>query len=305
MQDDSRNQDHPRLLLSWPILYIPLVAGFLVSLLLYLLAGDIRIVADERLYVARAWDLTESGSYRGGWPPGLPWTISIFLRLGDTGLTVVRLFQIFCSLITGWAILQMSSLWFGKRGALLSGFSWSCYVPLAFFAHRLWAESLFLSLFVPAMYLFSCALPGSGQKPRYWILMAAGILFGLSLYFRESPILLWLPLTTLLLIRRFRQPMHAAAFLLCFIIAIFPWITRNYFRHGRFVAFGKTMNNNIKQGLNARYRNHDYNYGRGLIRRVHRKEKENRTGSGVISFRTDPDGSQLTGPDVSAARRKT
>ena len=261
---------NPRLLFSSRVLYIPLVAGFMVCLLLFILAGEIRVVADEKLYVESARRVAKTGTYSGAWPPGHPWTISLFLRCGDSNLNMMRLFQICCSVVTGWAIIQMSALWFGNRGALLSGIAWACYLPLAFFTHRIWSESMFLALFVPAIYLLSSDLPTAAQKPSVATPAAAGFLFGLSLYFRESPIYLGIPLTALLLIRRFRQPMHAAIFLFCLIVVVLPWTTRNYIRYGRLILMGNTLGINVRQGLNARYRNHDYNYGRGLIRRVHK-----------------------------------
>ncbi len=268
---------HPSLRLANKQLWILLIVGWSLGLALLLGAGNVAIKYDEAAYVKHAQQLNETGTYEGIWPPGYPAIISLFLRIfGTHGLDAFRFFQVFCSVATGWAVMQLSTLWFGVRGALVSGMTWAIYLPLAFFTHHLWPETLFLALFVPAIYLMVSHLEKEDTRGRNPLVPAAvGILFGLSLYLKESPTYLALPLTVMLIVSRPPRLLHAAAFVLSMVAVILPWTLRNYAHYERFVLMGVTLDSNIQHGLNGPYKNHDYNNDRNLVERVHRSKDNN------------------------------
>ena len=182
--------------------------------------------------------------------------------------------QVLCSLAIGFGIIQMSHRLFGVRGALVSGYGWACYLPLAFYTHHLWPETLFLCLFVPSMYVVLCFLVSDTERGRWGLkLAAAGALFGLSLYLKESLLYLPIPLTIALFFRKPRAPTRTVlAFPLVVAAVLTPLAIRNWDYYDRFVPAGASLGINVFAGLNKYYVNPDYNCDPDLVWRVHRDQ---------------------------------
>ena len=264
---------HPSFRLASRTLLFPLALGLLVRLLLLFSAGTVRPTHDEVSYIRGAHQLLSStGMYNYHWPPGYPGVIAFALWcFGTKGLFYLKLFQVICSAIIGLSIIQISHILFRVRGAFVSGFAWAIYLPLAMYTHHLWPEPLHLTLFVLSMYfLFSYLRVEEPVAHCRLILLTAGVLFGLGLYFKESPTYLAIPLTIYLIYKEPHALSHVVVFPLTIILVLLPLTLRNYHRYDRFVLVGATLYNNVQQGLNARYVNHDYN--RRLVKRVHQND---------------------------------
>ena len=252
------------------ILLIPLGVGLFIRLLLLLLSGWMQPVYDECRYIYDALVIDRFGIYGDIWPPGYPATIAIAVSIfGFEGLLYLKLFQVLCSTVTGFCIVQMSHMLFGLRGALVSGFTWALYLPLACFSHRYWPETIFLAVFITAMYLLLCYLRTAEPRRARLIPLLAGVLFGISLYFKEVATYLPIPLTLWLIIKDRRRLSRALIFPLGILVIILPWTLRNYEIYGRFVLVGNTLGANVRKGLNATYTNHDYNHDMQLMKRIH------------------------------------
>ena len=261
---------HPSLRLAERGLAVPLVVGLAVRVVLLLLAGDTEPINDEKSYIYRALVINRFGVYADAWPPGYPFVLALVIRLlGFEGLGWIKLCQVVCSLVVGYCVVQMSQMVFGTRGARLSGYAWALYLPLAFYTHRFWPETFFLCAFMPAMYLLAAYfLRGGGKRPEL-LLASAGLCLGLSLYFKEAPTFLVVPLGLWALLVDRRRLSRGMIFPLAVVVVVLPWTLRNYELYGRVVPLGNTLGANLVQGLNAPYVNQDYNRDPGLARRVH------------------------------------
>jgi hypothetical protein len=268
---DSARPLHPTFRLESRTLALPLILGFLVRIILLILAGDLMPVGDEAAYIENARTLLRTGSYDDVWPPGYSAFLALFLSLfGEGGLFAVRLVQVAVSPIIGMSILQIAHLVYGRRGALLAGYGWAIYLPLAFFTHRFWPETLSLTLFVPSLYLFACSI--RAERPlerRASLLVLSGLLFGLSLYMKETFTYLAIFLVFLVLLFGRRRLAHALLFAGTIAVVLLPLTVRNYFHYDRFVLVGATLGKNVLSGLSADYLNHDYNHDPDLLKTVH------------------------------------
>ena len=53
------------------------------------------------------------------------------------------------------------------RAARVAGVLWVFYLPLAFYTHVLWNETLFLACFLPSLYLILTVLQSPLRRTRY------------------------------------------------------------------------------------------------------------------------------------------
>jgi len=250
---------------SRPLLWIVLVGvalrmGFLFA------AGDLELQSDEANYVYLALLWNHFGVYtdttRYLWPPGYPFLLSQafeWFELG--GIFALKFIQVLASASIGWTIALFARSWFDLKTAKLATLSWALYLPLIGFTHYLWTETLFLALFLPALYQFQRALERAerGRADRH--LIASGALFALALYIKEAPLYLSVLLVALLFVFRRSAPLEAlrqaSLFALTMGVLILPWTLRNYEVYGRVIPMGTTLGENCFGGLNAPYKNFD------------------------------------------------
>jgi len=246
---------------------LPLCAiGVTVRFLLLLLAGEPEFQADESNYLYLAYSWNHFGLYPDGfrylWPPGYPFLLAQCLAaFGESGPFVLKLAQVIASASTGLFTMLFARRLYGLRAAKLAGIAWAFHLPLAAYTHYIWTESLFLAVFLPALYLVFLVLHEPGRKHDEARLLVAGLLFAVALYLKASPLYLAPVLALALavrcegnLIQRLRP---ASLFLLAIFVAIVPWTLRNYEVYGRLVWVGSTLGENSYNGLNAPYRNFD------------------------------------------------
>lgn len=268
---------HPGFRFSSRSLLIPLLLGVFIRLIILIMADTVTTVGDENKYIWLGDMINKKGMYLAAWPPGYPFTIAFLLKLfGAEGIFILKLFQILCSAVIGYSIIRISHLIFGDRGARFSGYGWALYLPIAFFTHRIWPETLFLALFIPAMYLFLSYYLTTADLPlKELVLSGAGVLYGCALYFKEGSFYLFIFLVVLLFLKKPRNWSRTILFPLAVIVVLLPLTIRNFYTYGQFIPVGATLGINVHEGLNAHYQNYDYKHIPNLIKQVHQDHNGN------------------------------
>lgn len=247
----------------------PLIAltavGVVLRFILLAAVGELELQSDESnyLYLAITWD--HFGVYfdhhRYLWPPGYSWLLSQLIGvLGAGSLLAIKVLQVLASASVGLSTMLIAyRLGSSMRAAVLAGVIWILYLPLAAFTHLLWNESLFLALFLPALYQCLRVLQGEPGLRVDLRLILAGLLFAGALYLKEAPTYLVPAIACLLVpfsggimegVRR-ATLMTGVAF-----VAVLPWCLRNLEVYGHF-TLAHSMGENAYNGLNEEYRNFD------------------------------------------------
>lgn len=245
---------------------LPLVAlGIGLRFALWSLAGEAELQSDEAGYLHLAVQWRELGfypdSFRFLWPPGYPAYLRACLSFGSGALDVARTGQILASASTGVCTGLIAWRLFGRGPALLATAGWALYLPLAAFTHLLWNETLFLALFLPALYqVLSVHAETDGRRATRRVIVAGLCLAG-SLLIKEAATYL-LPVWALLLALScptgLLQGVRRGTLLLLVVGAcVTPWGLRNLEVYGRFIPLGSSLGENAYNGLNATYRNFD------------------------------------------------
>ena len=243
--------------------------GVGVRLLFLLLAGGLEPYADESgyIYLALGWNhfgfFSDGGNYL--WPPGYPFFLAtMFDWFGVNGVYAAKLVQVLASSVIGYSLMLIARRVLDHRAAIVAGLIWCFYLPLIGFTHYLWPETLFLTFFVPVLYLLVSASPKADGRPvdarRF---LAAGLLMGVSLLIKESMLYLSVILTALIVWRFRRNALmegvrHAALFAMALAVVVLPWMLRNYEVYGRYVPVAASLGENCYQGIFRRYQNFDY-----------------------------------------------
>lgn len=237
--------------------------GLAVRLVIFSGAYWIPPLRDEFLYISLGVDWDQLGVYTSGRAPGYAFVIAqLFSVFGARGLIVLKLVQVLASLIVGGTTMALAGELFDRRVALAAGLAWAVYLPLAAYTSLIWPETLFLALFLPALWLFVLAVRRPRESAAAWLLGGGGVLLGLALLLKES-VLFLLPLLAAGLlvspaVSRGRAFARAAVFGLAIVAVVSPWTIRNYDVYQRFVPVGSTLGPNAFHGLSARYINWDY-----------------------------------------------
>lgn len=140
-----------------------------------------------------------------------------------------------------------------ERVGLISAGSSALLLTLSTFASLWMSETLFTALFSASLLLLlRCA-----ARPRPWLALVAGVLMGLAILTRSSPLpmvpfaALWLIVTVYrqkrdesrLAIRR--AALYGIGFGLCCALTIVPWTIRNYLAYGEPIAVETGLSFNI------------------------------------------------------------
>jgi len=241
-------------------------AGVAIRLLFLLAAGALEFQSDEAnyVYLAISWNRFGfySDSFRYFWPPAYPFLLALCLDGFEmAGIFVVKLVQVFASASIGLTTMLAALRLFGTRAAKLAGVIWCVYLPLIGFTHYLWAETLFMALLMPSLYLLLAALQDRDRLHDRWLIVA-GLLFGASLYLKEV-VLYLAPLLALLVVwneseRSVTEALRRGMlFLLPIVVVLAPWTLRNYEVYGRMIPVGTSLGENVFYGFNANYMNFD------------------------------------------------
>jgi tetratricopeptide (TPR) repeat protein len=141
-----------------------------------------------------------------------------------------------------------------ERVGLLAAASSAILLTLATFASLWMSETLFTALFAGSLLLLlRCA-----RRPRCWLALGAGVLLGLAILTRSSPLPM-LPFAALwLIVNVYRHKraalsklalrqslLYGAGFGLCCALTILPWTIRNYLAYGEPIAVETGLSFNL------------------------------------------------------------
>ena len=266
-------QAHPEAgaIAPWRWIVLLTILGVLLRGLLAWDAMPLDIQSDEANYIYFALALERFGiffdQHRYFWPPGYPWLISQFIspESGVAGLDVLRCFQVGLSSVIGATTMLFAWRLFSTRAAIAAGLLWAVYLPLAAFTHYLWTETVFLSVFLPALWHLLVGMDRASRNDKAsGRLLLSGALFGLALYIKELPLYLVPAAGLIVFIRGMTESAGALESLrralivpLTALVILTPWTLRNQEVYGRTVLSGATLGENVYVGLNARYLNFD------------------------------------------------
>ena len=246
-----------------------LATGVGIRLLFLLLAGDLDLHADESSYAYLAMSWNRFGVYLGSdmflWPPGHTAFLAFWVGLfGEGGIFAAKLCQVLLSAVIGSMIMLLAKRAFSPKAGLVAGGIWAVYVPLIGYTHYIWPESLFLAVFLPAVYLFLRILDRPPATGRALLMpVGLGLLLGLCMLIKESGLLLTILFCGAMLLLMKSVPLSrrvwtSATVLLTVIAVILPWAQRNQEVYGHTVWSGATLGRNLFWGANGKYKNFDY-----------------------------------------------
>jgi 4-amino-4-deoxy-L-arabinose transferase-like glycosyltransferase len=162
--------------------------------------------------------------------------IGAVFAVSGNSIIALRLVQSVLSLLAVALIYDTCRARFGERAAFGSALACAMSPGLAHFAHFLWAETLFTTLFVLFLW-FIRRFDLSGNVAN---LVGAALALALAALTKEIVVfmsLLLLPWFVVRVRHEWRTGVgHAVIFLLCFVIPIAPWAVRNRAVHGQFVG---------------------------------------------------------------------
>jgi len=231
------------------------------------LAGTLEPFLDEvtYLYLAACWEhfgfYTDSGLWL--WPPGYPYFLKVMLgEFGYEGIHVAKLVQCAAAGVIGYSTMLIAATVFDRRAGLLAGGIWCVYLPMIGFSHYLWPETLFLVVFVPALYLLVRWSREAPERGAARWLLPSGVLLGVAMLIKESAVYLSVALAGLMFLRYRSAPLEGlrsvTLFGLAVLVVVFPWSLRNYELYGTVTPVGASLGSNCWVGISSRYRNFDY-----------------------------------------------
>jgi arylsulfatase A-like enzyme/4-amino-4-deoxy-L-arabinose transferase-like glycosyltransferase len=222
-------------------------------------AAGAPLILDELTYTLRAlalldgrgflgsyqsWVLHDDGSsapaelpqYPGAWqPPGQTLFMAAVLAVSERSVAAVRWVQVVLGTLSVWLVYALGRAWLDHRHGLVAAWLAALYPDLIAFCHYLWSETLFIFLFLSALWLAT----RRREPPPAPTAAAAGLLFGLAALTRAL-VVPFLPLFVAWLVwarpGRRRRALAAGAWItLAAALAMLPWTLRSTLLHGGFV----------------------------------------------------------------------
>jgi len=247
------------------IVLLIFLTGFLVRLAFVLLLGAHFYFDDEYEYWKMVTNflsgkgLMVSETLKAYRPPVYPLFIAILVNCGF-GIVGIRIVQAIISAATSVLIYLLGKRVFSERIAILAGFIASFYPFFIFYTGFVLTETLFIFFMVAAVFSF-IKIFDSRSVPVYGII--TGLITGIAGLCRPTmeaffPFALIFVLFT---VGSYRSRLLKVLFVgIGFILALSPWIIRNFVVLGRFVP-GTTMggavfwegNNPYSEGGPCRY----------------------------------------------------
>ena len=200
-------------------------------------AGVVSLWGDENYYTSQGASIASGLGYPGSFrPPLYPLLIGTVFAVFGHSLLVLRLVQIGVSLAAVALVHEICRERFGLRAALWSALACALSPPLAHFTHFLWAETLFVTLFL----LFAWLLHRFESAGGTATLVGAAVTLGLAALTKEMVVFyafLLVPWFAACAKWDWRRGLgRAGLFLGCFVLVLTPWIVRNWSVNDRFVG---------------------------------------------------------------------
>jgi 4-amino-4-deoxy-L-arabinose transferase-like glycosyltransferase len=163
-------------------------------------------------------------------PPGYPLFLAAGLAYFGLDLQGVNFAQHLLGVVTAAATWALGRLTFGRPAGLLAGLLIAINGTLLIYEHYIMAETLFTCLLAVAL----AATVLAARRPRAWLLVVTGLLFGLASATRQSgQVLIGLvPLALLLAGADWRGALRGLGLALVgFATVVIPWLAFDYARH--------------------------------------------------------------------------
>jgi 4-amino-4-deoxy-L-arabinose transferase-like glycosyltransferase len=215
-----------------------------IALRLAVLLIPVAPSSDAEWYVLRAIGLAaghgyldNSGAPTAFWPAGWPMAMSVLFRLTGPSLIALGLFNLACSILTGWLALLLGRRLFGNEAAARLGLLLFAiypnaigYVPLAL-----------TEVFYTALLLLGCSLV-IARRSALWLL-AAGVVFGFATLVKAQTLVMvpllfaidWLRTGDVW--RRLPRLVGQGALVLGMAaLTVLPWTVRNHAELGHWIA---------------------------------------------------------------------
>lgn len=220
-------------------------------------------VIDEREYYGAAHMLYEGRGFSffdsALWvrPPLYVASLAGAMMVGGDGYLPALVFQSLLSALTlpalGWLAFRAG----GRKAARWSVLLGLLYLPLTLFAGLLLSETLFVFLFAWSLVALVLAREALGNDSSSLLRLLkwpalAGLLLGLGVLTRSTALgflplaMLWLAWDKAVLLRQ--RIISASVLLAVCLLALLPWIARNYATYGRFIPVDTTGGYNLWLG---------------------------------------------------------
>ena len=242
------------------ILGIAFLIGLAIRLIVLSRTGNLGPkIVDEQQYTQIAQNVVAGNGF--GWAPGqltsirpplYPGLLAATWTLAGTSVQLVRVIQIFLSLVTAMLVYLIGrAAWNERAGALAAAICW-LYPSLVFYDFLILTETLFTFLLVA----FVATTVALVQKPRVLAAVACGAALGLAALTRSVlwplPYILCPGLLLIIDVPRARRVALAAVVFVAYAAVVGPWAVRNT-RLQHVVTVVDTMS-----GMNLRMGNYEY-----------------------------------------------
>ncbi|MBU1136275.1 MAG: glycosyltransferase family 39 protein [Nanoarchaeota archaeon] len=165
--------------------------------------------------------------------------ISIF-TISELEEVFVRLFILFCSIVSVPLLYGIGKLFFNKRIALMSSFMLAVFWSVSFYSHRILADIPVMTLWLATIYFFFSAY-FKDKSEKYFIL--PGILLGLAFLMKPVSSILVFAISIYLIttekFKIFKDKKIILFFLVAFLMLI-PLFFYQYFLYGSPLQFSKS-----------------------------------------------------------------
>jgi len=188
--------------------------------------------------------------------PGYPAFLAAAMTVGGRSPVAGRVAQALLSVLVVYWVFLLAERWLGAREARIAALVCALYPNLIAFSHLLWAETLYLTLLLPALWLLSSGRGADAQLPTPRASLLAGALLGAAALTRGSTIALAPLLVVWLLLANPRARGaalgRAALLVAAAALIVLPWTLRNYRVHDGFVLIDTNAAFNLWRGNTPR-----------------------------------------------------
>ncbi|MBW2245336.1 MAG: glycosyltransferase family 39 protein [Deltaproteobacteria bacterium] len=214
----------------------------------------IRPVSDSAMYLLYAVRLaagngytSEAGNPIAFWPVGPSFFYSLFVRTFENPMPWIAAFQAMLGAATVLGVMLLARRWFSPAVAFTAGALLAVWPSQIQFVTVLASELLFLAVMVAAWYAWD--RDASTRQPGWAV--AAGLLLGISCFFRPVSLLLLVPWSLARLVETgaWRRTLIGAGIAAVVMAAtVAPWTLRNYYAFGSAVIISTNGGTNLWMG---------------------------------------------------------
>ena len=223
--------------------------ALVVRLAILYFSWDIKPIYDEVGYIENARQILERGDFAGAYrPPLYSYYLAALMKLFGQDMLWIKLVQVVIGSLTAVIVYLTAKEIASKKAALIAALIYALDPNMAWFSCFFWPETLFMAPFLLSFYL----LARNVKSGKIGWFLAAGILLGLSALIKSM--ILYFMVLVLLWIIMFRKKgklITASAFLAGVVLALSPWVVRNYYETGSFTLINTNGMQNLYEGNNA------------------------------------------------------